>query len=240
MIKKRAVRSKVYGTALNDCLWSVHEWNLDIRRFEIYLTGHPIEYSSGDDGNSREEPGVEYQMSARLIKNLNILADLDPAKPILIHMKTNGGDWNEGMAIYDALNYARNPIVILNYTHARSMSSIILQAADRRIMMPNSNFMFHEGTVAASDTYKGFMSFAEWAKRDNEIMKEIYANRMLERGRFSKWAKIKIKEMLQESMDKKQEKFLTATETVSWGLADAVFDGNWQKLVKYVRNKGKK
>ncbi len=189
-----------------------------------------MDYATDDKWDERDEPGVEYQMSARLIKNLHILADIDPKRTILIHMKTNGGDWNEGMAIYDAIKYAPNPTVILNYTHARSMSSIILQAVRKRIMMPHSNFMFHEGTMSASGTWKTFTATAEWAKRDNPVMLDIYANRMKEKGKFSKLPKVDIKKMLQGLMDKKEDVYLTPQQTVEWGLADGIFDGNWQEL----------
>lgn len=234
--KRRAVRSKVFGTSLNDCIWGSHEWNLDIRNFVIYLTGEARDYSADDPGS---EPGVEYQMSARLIKNLNILADLDPTRPILIQMKTCGGDWNEGMAIYDAINFARNPIVILNQTHARSMSSLIFQAADRRVMMPHSYFMFHEGTMSHDAHYKEFMSNAEWAKKEKLAMMDIYANRMKERGVYSKMSKVEIKKMLQDRMNRKSDVFLTPRQTVEWGLADHIFDGDWQKLVQRVKRNRK-
>lgn len=227
--KRRSFRSRMFGTEMHESIFGVQEWNLDIRQFAIYLTGEAINYNS-DGGDGHEEPGVEYQMSSRLIKNLHILSDIDPKRPILVHMKTNGGDWAEGMAIHDAIKFSPNPIVILNYTHARSMSSIIFQAADRRVMMPNSNFMFHEGTLGNSDTYKGFMSFAEWAKRDTLTMLEIYAAPMKRRGRFSRRSMENIKAILQNEMDKKQERYLTAQETVEWGLADYVFEGDWQKL----------
>lgn len=228
--RRKTFRPRAFGTELNDCIWNVQEWNLDIRQFAIYLTGELMDYSAEDDLDKREEPGVEYQMSARFIKNLHILADIDPKRSILVHMKTDGGDWNEGMAIYDAIRYAPNPVVTLNYTHARSMSSIIFQAADRRVMMPHSDFMFHEGTLAAADTYKGFMSFAEWVKKYNSVMLEIYANQMKKKGKFSKLLRSDIEKMLQDLMNKKQEKYLTSQEAVEWGLADDIFDGDWTKL----------
>src|SRR3989338_4026679 len=202
MTRKRTFRSKAFGTELNDCIFGVQEWNLDIRQFAIYLTGEAMDYDADDQWDKREEPGVEYQMSARFIKNLQILADIDPKRPILIHMKTNGGDWNEGMAIFDVIKFAQNPIVMLNYTHARSMSSIFFQAARKRVLMPNSNFMFHEGTIAYSGTSKQFYSYAEFSKRDNEVMKEIYASRMKERGIHSKKTKKEIKALIQECMDR--------------------------------------
>ena len=232
---KKSFRSRMFGTEMHESVFGVQEWNLDIRQFALYLTGETMQYDAGDDWDKREEPGVEYQMSARLIKNLHILADIDPKRPVLIHMKTNGGDWNEGMAIYDAIKYSPNPIVILNYTHARSMSSIIFQAASRRIMMPHSNFMFHEGTMGVSGTWKNVVSNVEFAKKDNPIMLEIYTNKMKERGRYSKTNKTDIKKMLQGLMDQKEDVYLTAQQAVDWGLADAVFDGDWQKLRQRLR-----
>lgn len=228
--RKKTFRLKAFGTTLNDCIWGIQEWNLDIRQFAIYLTGEAMQYDADDDEDKRDEPGVEYQMSARLIKNLQTLANLDPKRPILIHMKTNGGDWNEGLAIYDAIRFAPNPVVILNYTHARSMSSIIFQAPNRRIMMPHATFMFHEGTMSVSGTTKGVFSNVDFARGDTLAMLEIYANRMKEKGKYSKWSKPAIKRMLQGLMDKKEDVFLTAEETVEWGLGDAIFDGNWQEL----------
>ncbi len=227
---RKSFKSRMFGTEMHESIYAVQEWNLDVRQFAIYLTGEKMEYDADDEWDNREEPGVEYQMSARLIKNLHILADIDSKRPILIHMKTDGGDWSEGMAIYDTIRFAQNPIVILNYTHARSMSSIIFQAANKRVMMPNSSFMFHEGTIAVSGTWKTSHSTMKWAERDNPNMLEIYASRMKEKGIYSKKPKRYIKEILQSQMDKKEDVYLSPRDTVSWGLADEIFDGNWQKL----------
>ena len=224
---------KRVSSALHDSIRAVHEWNLDVRQFAIHLTGESRIYDS--EGILAEEPGVEYMMSARLIKNLQILADQDSNRPILIHMKTCGGYWTEGMAIYDAIYCAPNPVVVLNYTHARSMSSIILQAADRRVLMPHSHFMFHDGSLEVSGTYKGAVTNVEWAKKEHPVMIDIYASRMKEKGRYSKMAKADIKEMLESQLNLKEDVFLTAKQTIDWGLADSIFDGNWQKLTKYVR-----
>lgn len=223
---------KRVNSAIHDSIRAVHDWNIDVRQFAIHLTGELIEYI---DNDNLSEPGVEYKMSARLIKNLQILSDLDSGRPILIHMKTRGGDWNEGMAIYDAIHNATNPIVILNYTHARSMSSIIFQAAKRRVLMPHGHFMFHDGTLSLAGTYKGVMTNARWIEKTHSIMLDIYANRMKEKGRFSRLSKAEIKKMLEGQINQKEDVFLTANETVAWGLADSIFDGNWQKLTKYLK-----
>lgn len=235
MEPRKKVKARVYGIAHHESHWELQEWHLDIRQFHIYLTGETIDYFAED--HDRSEPGVEYQMSARFIKNIQILSQIDPKHPILIHMKTCGGDWVEGMAIYDAIWACPNPITILSYTHARSMSSIILQAADRRVLMPHSYFLFHEGYLGAYGTPKFFHSFAEWDKKViRPTMLDIYVNSLKQKGKFSRRAPERIKEMLQEEMNQKEDVYLTAKEAVEWGFADEVFDKNWSALTKFSRN----
>ena len=102
---------------LPDIVGDVHRYNLDLESNQIYLVGTE-EYVSHEKD---DEPGVEYSMANRFIKNRNLIANHN-SDPILIHMKTCGGYWEEGMAIYDAIIACPNKVTILSYTHARSMS----------------------------------------------------------------------------------------------------------------------
>lgn len=235
MEPRKKVKASVYGIDHHQSHWELQEWHLDIRQFHIYLTGEEITY--GADDLDRSEPGVEYQMSARFIKNLHVLTNIDPKRPILIHMKTCGGDWTEGMAIYDTIWSCPNPITILSYTHARSMSSIILQVADRRVLMPNSYFMLHEGTLGFVGTTKSFHSVADFDKRVvRPAMLNIYTNKLKQKGKFSRRSPERIREMLQAEMDKKEDVYLTPAEAVDWGFADEIFNRNWAALTKFSKN----
>lgn len=215
----------------------MHEYGINPKDFSIYLEGIPIEYISSD--KDFPEPGVEYQMASRFIKNLHILSGKDPKRPILIHMKTCGGIWEEGMAIYDAIRACPNPVTILSYTHARSMSSIVLQAADKRVLMPNSYFLFHEGTLGFFGTKKSGMSAAEWIKKvESPTMLNIYTNSLKRKGKFSRYSKKWIQKMLQGHMDRKEDVYLTPQEAVEWGFADEIFGGvtgqfDWGSLRKF-------
>ena len=156
----------------------IQNHGIDTRNFVVFLGGIPILY---DDATSVDhgEPGVEYQMSARFIKSLHILSRISPKRPILVMMQTCGGDWDHGMAIYDAVRLCTNSITILCYTPARSMSSIILQAADKRVFMPSSHFMFHQGTWGMESTYKQVKSNMEFDAQIREpMMLDIYAKAM--------------------------------------------------------------
>ena len=220
----------------NDRIAQVQDYNLDIEANHVYLFGE--ESYIGEDLGPEGEPGVEFSMANRFIKNLNILMRKSN-NPILIHMKTCGGDWNEGMAIYDAIRACPNPTTILNYTHARSMSSIIFQAANKRVMMPNSHFLIHDGTLAYSGTQKQTISFVEWYKRTEPIMLGIYADSMEREGKFKGNPRKAILDFLRVKMDAKEDVYWTAKQTVTLGLADEIFghDGkyDWSKLLKYTK-----
>jgi ATP-dependent protease ClpP protease subunit len=180
------------------------------------------------------EPGIDYLISKRFIKNINMCMRANPGRPIIIHMKTCGGLWEEGMAIYDAIMSCPSKVTILNYTHARSMSSLIFQAADKRVMMPHSHFMFHDGTYEIGGTVKQVVSSIEFDRKTTyPTMLSIYTEKMREKGRFMDMDPNRIKKWLRDQMDKKEDVFLTATETVSLGLADEIFDYDWSKLSDY-------
>lgn len=212
-----------------DRLKFIHEFDLDADNFQIYLIGiedHPLE--------EFQEPGVEFRLANRFMKNLDILTSIDEERPVLISMKTCGGDVTEGMAIYDAIIAAPNPITVVNYTHARSMSSIILQAANKRIMMPNSYFLFHEGEMSIAGTMKQVNSGVGFDKHTMSVMLSIYSERMKTTpgSKVESWSIKRIQEWLQEQMDKKEDVYMTAQEAVSWGFADEIFS-DWSTVLDY-------
>ena len=213
-----------------DLMFHLHEYDIDLMSNHIYLMGVDRGYESvaGD-----QEPGIEYVIAKRFIKNINMCMRVNPDKPIIIHMKTCGGYWEEGMAIYDAIMSCPSKVTILNYTHARSMSSLILQAADKRVMMPNSCFMFHDGTYAIDGTVKQVRSNLDFDKRTEATMLNIYAEKMTLSGEFKDQPLSRIKKWLRYQMDKKEDVFLTAQDSIKYGFADEIFNYDWTSLSNY-------
>ena len=66
-------------------------------------------------------------------------------------------------------------------------------------------------------------------------MLDIYALRMKQQGKYKSWSFKRIREMLSTEMDKKEDVYLTAKETVEWGLADEIFYGDWAGLETYTK-----
>lgn len=191
----------------------IHHHNIDIESREIYLNNF-----SGVDNN----PGVDYRMAQNFIKNINILSKASN-KWIRIHMHSIGGNWSDGMAIYDAITASNRNVEIITYGQAESMSGIILQAATKRSLLPNSYFMLHFGSVGYESDYLSFQKVAEWEKYNAETMLNIYANRCITGPYFKqkKYSASKIKTFIKDKL-KEGDWFLRADEAVDYGFADSI------------------
>jgi len=218
--KRKASTDELYAVEI------LHDYNVDLIGRELFLFGEE------DQGEEGMEPGVEFCMANRFVRNIRALSRRS-RDPILIHMKTCGGLWEEGMAIFDAIASCPAPTTILSYTHARSMSSIILQAATWRVMMPHSIFLFHLGTSGYEGDTQAVMSQTDWEK---QIIIPQMLRAYAERLRATRWGKFyradlaKIERWLTKKMRRHNDVYLTAEQAVEIGFADEVFDGKWNQL----------
>lgn len=160
-----------------------------------------------------EESGVDAHMAERAIKGLHIL-DSSSDKPIRIIMNNPGGDKYHGLAIYDAVKACKNHVTITIYGHVMSMGSIILQAADTRIMSANSRMMVHYGTWGAQGIPKVVYSWIEEGKKYDKIMEDIYLESIKKiKPRFSR-------EEVKALLD--TDTILNAQECIDLGLCDKI------------------
>lgn len=233
MIKRRENKYRLdhsIRAKSDDHIGQLHEYDVDIKSNHIFLMGTDRGYELP---GQQDEPGVDFYMANRFIRNINLCMRANREKPIVIHMKTCGGYWEEGMAIYDAIKSCPSKVTILNYTHARSMSSIIFQAADKKVMMPHSTFMYHDGTWAMYGTVKQVKSEIRFGLKQTDIMLGIYASEMQQKGKFKNKSISLIKGYLKGEMSKKEDVFLTSHQAVELGLADEVFNYDWKSLTDY-------
>lgn len=203
--------------SVHETTYDTHEYDLLIRRREIFLFGRE-DYVRTDLED--QEPGVEYSMANRCIRNLRLLSHTK--SPILMHLKTNGGDWMEGMAIYQAIKTSHSFVTMINYTHARSMSSIILQAADWRVMLPYSHFMFHDGTMGFDGTVKQALTEIEQMKIACDQMMHIYLEKAVGAPFWKGKSRSQIRKWMKDQMARKEEVYVDAETTVAMGFADEV------------------
>ena len=205
-----------------ELLKDFHEYGANIATREIFLHNH---YHAEDNQN----PGVEYRMSNTFIKNLRAL-DMRSNANITIHCHSIGGEWADGMAIYDAIQMCRSYVTIIIYGQAESMSSIFMQAADYRYMTPNAHFMSHYGSVDINTDYLSAVSESDYHKRTADTMFDIYAGRCLE-GKFfyDKFGKKPTAKQVRQYLITKLKSgdwYLNSEETVYYGFADSILR-NW-------------
>jgi ATP-dependent protease ClpP protease subunit len=223
-----------YYSAMDDYTDAIHDKWIDIPNREMWIHGVETSPDLSDD-----EPGIEHNMAAKVIKNLHFFRHLDPTAPVIIHMKSCGGIVEEGLAIYDAIKAMPYHVTIISYTHARSMTSYILQAADHRVMMPSSVFMFHYGDFWVGGTQKQTYTNVDWSKKHYDpVLMKIYTDRLRKQGKFEGQTRKQISTFLIDCMNKKEDYYLNAKDAVKWGFADEVHKG-FKILDKKIQGKKK-
>lgn len=206
-----------------DKLHSIHNYNVDLENNEIYLVGNDS-HASGAGDDSPIDPGVEYVIANNFIKNLHLISALSQ-DGITVHLKLQGGYWWECMAIYDAIQACTNHITMINYAEASSASGIILQAADYRIMMPNSLFMLHSVQYTINGGEKEINEYTKLFYKQQTTMLDIYIRRLENSQYFEGKSRGQIRAWLKRQLTNRNEVNLLAEEAVLYGFADEVYDG---------------
>lgn len=181
--------------------------------YSIYIPTRTIYMGSEDFSIDLGESGTDGLMAERVIKNLAILESMSK-EPITILMNNIGGDEYHGFATYDAIRACQSPVTIQVMGHAMSMGSIILQAADERIMAPTSRQMIHYGTWGINDHAKTSRKWSDEGVKIDEWMENMYIAKIKEK--HPDFTLKKLQKMLNF------DTFLTAEESVKLGLADKV------------------
>lgn len=211
-------------------LSDIHNYGCNINTGEIYLHEH---FGSGDEN----EKGISFRESTAFIKNLNLLQNLH--KNILIHLNLVGGKWDDGMAIYDSITTCKVPTAILAYSSPQSMSSIIFQAATYRVLMPNTEYMIHNGHVEGTMDYNTLLSEAAAESVRHKTMLNIYAKRCIN-GQYFTDAGLDLYEIecfLNNEINKRGDWYLFAEQAVQYGFTDAIFGTPGNSTIEEIRAK---
>jgi ATP-dependent Clp endopeptidase proteolytic subunit ClpP len=161
----------------------MRQYKEDIDRYFDYNCFAPSRYiyigsiNTIEENSESVESGTNYEMAEYLIKAISYLESVNK-KPIIIFSNNLGGDWYHGMAMYDMIRASRCHITMISLGYACSMGSIILQAADTRIISPNCVFMIHDGSESISGHTRNVERWAEQIPVVRKKMYSIYRERM--------------------------------------------------------------
>ncbi len=200
-------------TNVRDSVSEVHSYNLDVKNRHIYI-------SEFDD--SGESAGVDHRMLQNFIKNINLLS-LTNKEPITIHMQTVGGCWYSGMGIYDAIKNCKCKTTFIGYGQLCSMGTVIIQAANKRLITPNSTFMVHWGSSEISGYYLSSQNLARFEKSAGNKMVEIYSEKCL-KGKFFKdqeYSLSKTKAYIKRKLNG-GDWYMESQEAIEYGFVDGL------------------
>jgi ATP-dependent protease ClpP protease subunit len=211
----------------------IHEHHINHLSREIYLHG----YADAD-----EEPGVDYRMATSFVKNMHIL-EMHGSANILVHMHTIGGNWSDGMAMFNAIQMSKASVTILGYAQASSMSGVVFQAADKRVLMPDCEIMIHHGSLTIEDTTMAVKSAVDQNEKYCKRMLQIFAERAV-MGTYFKERKYSIKRamtFIDQKIRQNGDWYLMPEEAVYYGFADGIFgEKGFENYAKIRSGKKKK
>lgn len=195
-------------------LFNLHNHNIDLKNREIFLHSY---------FDAEEEGGVEYRSAVIFEKNIRYLNSLS-LEPILVHMHLPGGMWGDGMGMYDTIKLSRSKVIILAYGSVESASSVILQAADLRILMPHTTVLIHYGSISLDNEHKAALSWVQWSEKESEKMIDIFTDKYINSdiATSKKLKRLMAKKHIMSQLANKCDWILTAQEAINYNFADGV------------------
>ena len=184
----------------------LHDYGLYIPTRTVYVGSEIYDIVEG-------ESGVDGLMAERAIKNLHIL-DRSNSEPITVILNTTGGSVFDGMAIYDAIKSCKSHVTVKATGSVMSMGTLILQAADKRVLSKNAIFMIHHGYDSHDNHVKTIRNWVKFGEKLDKRLNDIYYQKIIEKQ--PDFTKTKLDKMLDF------DTILFADEAVAMGLADEV------------------
>jgi ATP-dependent Clp endopeptidase proteolytic subunit ClpP len=171
------------------------EHGIDIRGRIIYLQGE-----------------VDSENIHKFIKLIKYLDKTDGE--ILVVLDSSGGDVNLGFAAYDAIKDCGNPVTVKVIGVAMSMGSVILQAADVRVMSKHSRLMIHRGQMDVNGHFNDVKRAVQENDEMDKLCMAIYLSKINEKDSNFKLAQ------LQKMMD--FDTYISSDKALDIGLIDEI------------------
>ncbi|MCF7969773.1 MAG: ATP-dependent Clp endopeptidase proteolytic subunit ClpP [Methylococcaceae bacterium] len=157
---------------------------------------------------------VEDYMANLVVAQLLFLESENPDKDIHLYINSPGGSVTAGMAIYDTMQFIKPDVSTMCIGQAASMGSLLLTggAAGKRYCLPHSRVMIHQPLGG----FQGQASDFDIHAREILTIRDKL-NRILSHHTGQDIQKIQA--------DTDRDNFLSAAESVEYGLIDKVLSG---------------
>lgn len=192
----------------NPALETFLDYSVDPINRTIYVGSTP--------NSESQDRGIDFIVTEHTIKGLISLDAAAPKgdKPINMILNSIGGCIYQGFGIYDIMTTCKNYICCTVFGQAYSMASVILQAADKRVVAPNSVLMIHSGEDSLQGHPKSVSNWLQYSQKLTRNIEDIYLNKI--KSKKPKFTRQNLQKMLEF------DTILSAKEAVEYGLADLV------------------
>ncbi len=156
---------------------------------------------------------VNDQTASLVVAQLLFLEAQDPDKDINLYINSPGGSTTAGMAIYDTMNYVKCDVSTICIGMAASMGAFLLSsgAKGKRLALPNSEIMIHQPLGGMQGQATDIRIHADRIIKIKEKLNQILAANT---G----------KSVEQIAQDTERDHFLSADESLEYGLIDRVIE----------------
>lgn len=154
---------------------------------------------------------IDDHVANSVVAQLLHLESVDPEKDISLYINSPGGSVNDGLAIYDTMQFIKCDVATICVGQCASMAAVLLAsgAPGKRSSLPNSRIMIHQPSGGA----RGQQTEIEIAAKEilycREQLNKILAHHT---GRT----------LEQIHADTERDNFMSAEEAAAYGLVDEV------------------
>jgi len=154
---------------------------------------------------------IEDTIASLVVAQLLFLEAEDDEKDINLYINSPGGIITSGMAIMDTMNFIKPDVSTIVVGQASSMGALLLAAGEKgkRFALPNARVMIHQPLGGAEGQASDIVIAAEEIQKTKQKL-----NKML--------AKFCGKKVSQIEKDADRNHFMSAQESVDYGLVDEI------------------
>ena len=159
------------------------------------------------------EGEVHDHMANLIVAQLLFLESEDTTKDIQLYINSPGGSVTAGLAIYDAMQFVKPDVSTIVMGQACSMGSLLANAGavGKRFILPNARHMIHQPSGGARGQATDMEIQVKEILQMKRTLTEIYVNHNSKGKTFPE---------LQRDMER--DFFMSAQESVDYGLADEI------------------
>jgi len=156
---------------------------------------------------------VNEHSASLIVCQLLFLESEDPDADILFYINSPGGVVTAGMAIYDTMQFIKPHVSTIVMGQACSMGSLLAQAGapGKRLILPNARHMIHQPSGGAGGQATDMEIQVREILKMKRNLTQIYVDHNTSGRTFD-----------EISADMERDNFMSAQESVTYGLADCV------------------